>query len=203
MRRNSSSPRKAPGRHRAVMLKPVDNKLPIGHPGRPPKYDPALCPRARKLALLGMTEVEIAEQFSIHPDTLLAWKSDHPAFAEALDEGRVKADAEVADSLFNRATGRVKIPAVKIFMPPGATEPVYAPYVEHFPPDAQAGRLWLMNRQPGKWRERREVDLTMTLEHRLAQMTPQERRASFLELQARAAIFIEGESVGAEDEGNR
>jgi hypothetical protein len=197
----SSSPRKSPRRDRTVMLKPVDNKLPIGHPGRPPKYDPALCPRARKLALLGMTDVEIAEQFAIHPDTLLAWKSEHPEFFEALDEGRVKADAEVADSLFNRATGRVKIPAVKIFMPPGATEPVYAPYVEHFPPDPQAGRLWLMNRQPGRWRERREVEVTGTLEHRLAQMTPEQRHARLIELQRKAAGAIEGEAT--EVEGDR
>ena len=184
-----------------MMPKPIDNKLPIGHPGRPPKYDPALCPRARKLALLGLTDGEIAEQFAIDPDTLSAWKREHPALAEALDEGRVKADAEVADSLFNRATGRVKIPAVKIFMPPGATKPVYAPYVEHFPLDPKAGRLWLMNRRRKNWRERKEVEVTGSLEHRLAQMTREERRARLLELQARAAIMIEGEAT--EVEGDR
>jgi hypothetical protein len=58
-----------------------------------------------------------------------------------------------------------------------------------------AAKLWLTNRQPGRWRERREVEVTGTLEHRLAQMTPQERRARVLELQARAAAVIEGEAV--------
>jgi len=203
MSRKSSSDQKTPRRYRAAMPKPVDNKLPIGHPGRPPKYDPALCPRAYKLALLGMTDVEIAEQFAIHPDTLSAWKREHPAFFEAIESGKGPADALVAASLFNRATGQVKVPAVKIFMPPGATEPVYAPYVEHFPPDPQAGRLWLMNRQPGKWRERREVEVTGTLEHRLAQMTPEQRRARLLELQAKAAQVIEGEATEVEDSVSR
>jgi hypothetical protein len=76
----------APPRARVATI--VDNKLPIGHPGRPPKYDPALCPRARKLALLGMTDAEIAEQFAIHPDTLSAWKKGHPEFFEAIESGK-------------------------------------------------------------------------------------------------------------------
>jgi hypothetical protein len=97
--------------------------------------------------------------------------------------------------LFNRAAGNVRVPAVKIFMPPGATEPVYAPYIEHLPPDVGAAKLWLLNRRPKEWRERREVEVTGTLEHRLGQMTPQERRARLLELQARAAVVIEGEAV--------
>jgi hypothetical protein len=32
-----------------------------------------------------------------------------------------------------------------------------------------------MNRQPGKWRDRQEVDVTGSLEHRLSQMTMEER----------------------------
>jgi hypothetical protein len=38
--------------------------------------------------------------------------------------------------------------AVKIFMPAGAKKPVYAPYVEHVPPDVTAAIFWLKNRDP-------------------------------------------------------
>jgi hypothetical protein len=60
---------------------------------------------------------------------------------------------------------------VKIFMPPGAIKPVYAPYVEHLPPNIWAAKLWLLNRQPGRWRERREIDVTLTLEQQIIDVT--------------------------------
>jgi hypothetical protein len=47
-------------------------------------------------------------------------------------------------------------PAVKVFMPANAKTPVYAPFVERYPPDATSMIFWLKNRQPEKWRDRRE-----------------------------------------------
>ena len=82
--------------------------------------------------------------------------------------------------------------AVKVFLNKEG-DTVYAPYVEHFPPDVGAAKLWLLNRRPKDWRERREVEVTGTLEHRLAQMTPEQRHARLLELQRKAAETIEGE----------
>jgi hypothetical protein len=164
----------------------------------PSKYDPALCPRVRKFALLGMTDAEIAFAIGVENRTLYRWKAEHPEFCQALEDGKINADAEVAASLFNRATGRVKMPAVKIFMSKDG-DPVYAPYVEHFPPDIGAAKLWLLNRRPREWRERKELEVTGTLEHRLAQMTPEERRARLLELQAKAALVIDGEATEVEE----
>jgi len=69
--------------------------------------------------------------------------------------GKVMADADVAEAHFHRAKG-YSHEAVKIFMPAGAAEPVYAPYTEHYPPDERAARFWLMNRQRHLWTERRE-----------------------------------------------
>lgn len=47
-------------------------------------------------------------------------------------------------------------PAVKVFMPANASAPVYAPFVEHYPPDATSMIFWLKNRQPDKWRDKRD-----------------------------------------------
>jgi hypothetical protein len=47
----------------------------------------------------------------------------------------------------------------------------------HYPPDTQVASLWLPNRQPAKWRDRQQVDVVGTIEHRLAAMTPEEREA--------------------------
>jgi hypothetical protein len=48
--------------------------------------------------------------------------------------------------------------AVKIFMPAGAKKPVYAPYVEHMPPDVTACIFWMKNRMPERWRDVQNVD---------------------------------------------
>jgi len=76
--------------------------------------------------------------------------------------------------------------AVKIFMPSGVGKPVYVPYTQYYPPDTKAALRWLMNRQPAKWRDRQEVNVTGTIAHRLAQMTPEERGAFAVNLAAQA-----------------
>jgi hypothetical protein len=90
----------------------------------------------------------------------------------------------VAEKLYHRACGYTH-EAVKIFLPAGTREPVYAPYTEHFPPDANAALRWLMNRQPTLWRDRREVGVSGSIEHRLAAMTPDERARDAIELMER------------------
>lgn len=169
--------------------------------GRPVLYDgPAHCARAKRLALLGLTDNEIAFQFGINPDTLYDWATKYPDFSESLKEGKTEADSFVADSMYARACGTATFPAVKIFMPAGADKPVYASYTERALPDVNAGFRWLYNRQPDRWRERKQVDVTGSLEHRISLMTPEQRRARLIELQAKAAQIIEGEATEVDDE---
>jgi hypothetical protein len=49
---------------------------------------------------------------------------------------------------------------VKIFMPAGAAEPVYAPYREQLPPDPSSAIFWLKNRRPEEWRDKVVSELT-------------------------------------------
>jgi hypothetical protein len=95
-------------------------------------------------------------------------------FRESITRGKIEADARVAKALYHRACG-YSHEAVKIFLPSGTSEPVYAPYTEHFPPDANAALRWLMNRQPDRWRDRRNMDHTGSVDVRIANMTPDER----------------------------
>ena len=60
-------------------------------------------------------------------------------------------------SLYERANG-YSYDAVKIFMPTGAKKPVYAPYVEHVPPDVTACIFWLKNRDPQHWRDSQQLE---------------------------------------------
>jgi len=84
--------------------------------------------------------------------------------------------------MYHRARGTATIPAVKIFMPSGADEPVYAPYTEHAFADVNAGFRWLYNRHPEKWRDRRNINVEGAVDVRLAAMTPDERVADAVAL---------------------
>ncbi len=79
----------------------------------------------------------------------------------------------------------MSLPAVKIFQGTPEGGPVIVPHQEHLPPDVGAAKLWLSRRQPDLWRERRQVDVSGSLEHRLNQMTPEERAADAVELMER------------------
>jgi hypothetical protein len=127
----------------------------------------------------------MAEAVGIHVDELYVWKTKYPRFAEAIASGKILADANMAERLYLRGMG-YSHEAIKIFMPAGASAPVYAPYTQHYPPDTQAASLWLRNRQPRLWRDKREVEHLGTLEHRVAQMTPEQRRERLRELTERA-----------------
>jgi len=123
--------------------------------GRPTLYREEYCEQARKLCLLGATDEELAGFFNIVVATLNNWKAEHPEFLASIHAGKDIADANMAEKLYHRGMG-YSHDAVKIFMPGGASEPVYAPYVEHYPPDTAAASLWLRNRQPAKWRDKTE-----------------------------------------------
>ena len=127
-------------------------------PGRPTEYDPEVHPgQGYKLALLGASIEEMADVWGHSRETVYQWQREHPDFLDAITRGRDAADANVASRLYDRAMG-YSHPAVKIFMPQGAAEPVYAPYTEHYPPDTQAASLWLRNRQPKKWRDKQQLE---------------------------------------------
>jgi hypothetical protein len=152
--------------------------------GAPTLYRPELAELGRRLALLGATDQEMADALGIDQVTLDRWKTRRKEFRGAIEQGKIQADAEIAQSLFNRARG-YRHEATKIFMPAGSEAPVYAPYVKYYPPDTNAALAWLSRRQPDRWKERQQVDISGTLEHRLNQMTPEERAADALELVAR------------------
>lgn len=126
-------------------------------PGQPSLYRPEYAEQARKLCLLGATDAELADFFRVAESTINNWKDAYPEFLESITRGKIQADAEVADKLFQRACG-YSHSAVKIMQNNG--EPVIVDYVEHYPPDTQAASLWLRNRQPKKWRDKQEIEHT-------------------------------------------
>lgn len=122
----------------------------------PPKaMEPSHVELARKLSMLGADEPRVARVFGIHTSTLSEWKVLHPELGNALNEGKEYSDANVAQSLYHRATG-FSHKAVKIFCDPKTGSREIVEYIEHYPPDTTACIFWLKNRQPAMWRDRIE-----------------------------------------------
>src|SRR5713226_2755483 len=95
--------------------------------GRPTIYRPELATLARKLALLGATDQEMADALGVDQGTLDRWKTRHKEFRIAIQLGKIRADAEIAESLYNRARG-MSVPAVKIFQGTPESGPVIVPH---------------------------------------------------------------------------
>lgn len=129
--------------------------------GRPSGYNPDYAKQAEKLCALGATDQEIADFFEVSVRTIHRWKADFPEFCHSLKSGKEVADERVERSLYQRAIGYEQ-DEVKIFMPSGAAEPVYAPYRANVAPDTTAAIFWLKNRRPDLWRDKRDIDHSNT-----------------------------------------
>lgn len=104
----------------------------------------------------GLTDKEVAEKVGVAVRTVHRWKKDHPEFREALIETKAFLDARVELSLFRRATG-YPVTKVEVTTEEGQ-ETKRVTKTEEIAPDVQACRLWLMNRDPERWRDRQQVE---------------------------------------------
>ena len=143
--------------------------------GRKSEYQKEYADQALKLCLLGAIDKELAEFFSVSVQTLNKWKKDYPEFLESLKKGKNIADANVASRLYNRAIG-YSCKATKFATSEGRITDSKE-YIEHYPPDTTAAIFWLKNRQPEKWRDKKEVYTNVKLGDELESLTDEQLQA--------------------------
>lgn len=143
--------------------------------GRKSEYQKEYADQALKLCLLGAIDKELAEFFSVSVQTLNKWKKDYPEFLESLKKGKNIADANVAYRLYNRAIG-YNCKATKSAATEGKITDSKE-YIEHYPPDTTAAIFWLKNRQPEKWRDKKEVDANVNLGDELEGLSDEQLQA--------------------------
>lgn len=132
--------------------------------GAPTKYHNQFNEQAYKLALLGATDAELAEFFGVCEATLNKWKIKYPLFVESIHNGKVRADADVAHKLYDRAIGAkwIEQAAFKVRNQTESgvfTEEVVIVDLERgAPPDTQAISLWLRNRKSTLWKDKVDIN---------------------------------------------
>lgn len=126
--------------------------------GRPSKYDEKYNEQAYKLCLLGAVDKELADFFEVDEVTLNRWKQEYPEFRKSLMRGKTEADADIAKSLYHRAKGYEHTETITATFQGKITDSMDV--IKHYPPDTPAATLWLKNRQPAKWRDKVETEIT-------------------------------------------
>jgi hypothetical protein len=131
--------------------------------GRPISYKAAFVEQARRLALLGQTDVEMAAFFGVAESTFHLWKQRHLEFSESLREGKAEADSRVAEALYNASIGERTVTDVreKTNTDGGIIERTTE--VKEILPNVSAMIHWLRNRVPAKWRDQDQIDENMRL----------------------------------------
>ena len=157
--------------------------------GRPTAYKAEYKDQARRLCLLGATDSDLADFFGVTETSINNWKIKHPDFFESLRQGKIVADAHVAESLYARAVG-YEHPEEKIMQHQGKV--VRAQTTKRYPPDTQAAALWLKNRRPDDWRDDKHIHVEHGGEQRVLMVLPPDLAQTLAERRGETIEGIEG-----------
>jgi hypothetical protein len=113
---------------------------------------------------MGLSDSQMAVALDVSVVTLNAWKKKD-AFLKALSAGKAIADERVENALYHRACG-YSHPEDKIFNANGVA--LVVPTIKHYPPDTEAAKFWLVNRQKERWANKQAVELSGEVKHDLA-----------------------------------
>lgn len=118
--------------------------------GRPTsKWSDAYVAQAYRLAMLGLTDKEMAHAFDVSERQFNTWKKKYPQLLQSINNGKLPADGNVALSLYQRAIGYTHEEEIVRVLRNGTT--VRVTVKKRHPPDVLACIYWLNNRQRGLW----------------------------------------------------
>lgn len=132
--------------------------------GRPSKADKLDKNKLKELYIDGKTDTEIAKIFNISRRTLINWRKKNPEFVLALkDDWKKVADHRVERSLYERSCGYEHLETkAQWVQDESGSRWETLDMVKHYPPDPTSMIFWLKNRQPQKWRDKHDLDITDT-----------------------------------------
>lgn len=131
--------------------------------GRPTKLDKSLKIVALNLYQKGKTDAEVAEICGVANSTIYEWKNKDPEFSEAIKKAKAHADEAVVNALLEKCLGYEHPETIVKTVSHGKDMGSSIEEVEvtkRYPPDTEAIKFWLKNRQPEKWRDKQELEVS-------------------------------------------
>ena len=135
--------------------------------GPAPKINKIDMDEVVRIAEIGLTDNQIAKALGITKQTLNNYKKKYPEFFDSLKKGKKIADDKVVVSLYRRALG-YSHPDIHVSTFQGQV--TVTPIMKHYPPDVAAITLWLKNRLPDEWRDKKEIEGVLRLEDVIAEL---------------------------------
>lgn len=111
----------------------------------------------------GLIDDQIAKNIGIARATLYNWRQKHPQIEEALKRGKEVVDIEVENALLKNALGfEYEEETTEMVIVNGEAKKLKKITKKYKSPDTTAQIIWLKNRRPDKWRDRREITADVT-----------------------------------------
>ncbi len=114
----------------------------------------------------GLTDEQIAHNMGCNVRTLYVWKKEYPQIEQALKTGKEVVDIQVENALFKRAIGYdyEEVKTIIETLPGGEKRQRAERTRKHVPGDTTAQIFWLKNRKQIEWRDRKETQLSGSVE---------------------------------------
>lgn len=125
------------------------------------KYEEKVLPRLEEIGIWakeGWTEKEIAEELKISYSGFRNYKKQHLELVGILTENKKIADSAAKGALFQKVIGQSYIKEIRERDENGRLVIVKKETVV-IPPDTQAAKFWLANRDPENWKNRETKDI--------------------------------------------
>jgi hypothetical protein len=106
-----------------------------------------------EMALLGLTDVQMAKVLGVSEVTFNDYKKKHPEFLKSLTQGKEDADGKVAKAMYKRALG------LTITEDALTRDGDVVQLRKELPPDTAAAKHWLANRQRNLWANNGETTI--------------------------------------------
>ena len=140
--------------------------------GRKGKYEYWISPDGLLLiegwARDGLSKEQIAKNIGVRQETLLEWEKRFPQLSEVIKKGRAVVVCELENALIKRAKGyevEETVEELQFNRQTGQKELVVTKRTrKHVAPDTGAIAFALKNYAPGKWRDRKDVEISGQLD---------------------------------------
>lgn len=109
----------------------------------------------------GLTDKQLAHNMNIAESTLHEWKKKYSVLSESLKRGKEVVDRQVENALLKRALGYEFKETTQELTEDGMR--VTKVITKQQAPDTTAQIFWLKNRKPEDWRDKKETEISGSL----------------------------------------